>query len=99
MRIFTKSLLAFCLISFAAAPTYACGFMRWRCCRPVVVSSCCCRPVVVPCCCCSPSVVSEWPAAEPSQHDAGDVPAAPAEEHAGESEAPEAAVEEAPPEA
>ena len=94
MRTLTKTFLAFCLISFAATPTYAFSFMRWRCCRPVVVSSCCCRPVVVPCCCCS-----EWPAAEPSQPDARDVPAAPVEENAGESEAPEAAVEEAPPEA
>ena len=97
MRTLTKTFLAFCLISLAASPTYAFSFMRWRCCRPVVVPSCCCCPVVVPCC--SQAVVSESPTAEPSQHDAGEVPAAPLEENAGESEAPEAALEEAPPEA
>ena len=112
MRTLTKTFLAFCLISLAASPTYAFGFMKRRCCRPVVVP-CCCPPVHTPCCrplqllrcrplhmpCCPPVYMPTGCCSAAGQYDAIQTPAAPSEEHAGESEAPEAAVEEAPVEA
>lgn len=89
MRILTTTLLAICLINFAATSSHGFGLLWLNLCRPVVMPcECCCSngPPAVDLC--GGTVLSERPADAPAEmahgdivieQDATDVPAAPTE--------------------